>query len=87
MREEGIDLSNAKPQKLTAELAQNAEMPSTMGSGDECRYVPGLRRDDWPLPDPKGQGIEAVRLTRDEIKKRVSQLLVRERLNSNTVSA
>ncbi len=53
MREVGIDLSKAKPQKLTAELAQNAEMLVTMGCGDECPYVPCLRRDDWPLPDPK----------------------------------
>ena len=82
MREVGIDLSNAQPQKLTAELAQNAEMLITMGCGDECPYVPGLRRDDWPLPDPKGQGIESVRQTREEIKRRVLQLLVQERLSS-----
>jgi len=54
MREVGIDLSDAKPQKLTAGLAQNAEMLVTMGCGDECPYIPGLRHDDWPLPDPKG---------------------------------
>ena len=46
-----------------------------MGCGDECPYVPGLIRDDWPLPDPKGQGIEAVRVTRDEIKLRVAKLI------------
>lgn len=82
MREVGIDLSNAKPQKLTAELAQNAEMLVTMGCGDECPYVPGLRRDDWPLPDPKGQGLEIVRQTRDEIKQRVLKLLAQEQLNT-----
>jgi arsenate reductase len=82
MREVGIDLSNAKPQKLTAELAQNAEMLVTMGCGDECPYVPGLRRDDWPLPDPKGQGLEIVRQTRDEIKERVLKLLAQEQLNT-----
>ena len=87
MREVGIDLSNAKPRKLTAELAQNAEMLVTMGCGDECPYVPGLRRDDWPLPDPKGQGIESVRQTRDEIKRRVMQLLAHEQLSRNVVSA
>lgn len=87
MREMGIDLSNAKPQKLTAELAKGAEMLITMGCGDECPYVPGLRRDDWPLPDPKGQDIEAVRRTRDEIKERVSQLLVQERLIRSQASA
>jgi arsenate reductase len=83
MREVGIDLSNAKPQQLTAELAQTAEMLITMGCGDECPYVPGLRRDDWPLPDPKGQGIESVRQTRDEIKRRVMQLLEQEQLSRN----
>ena len=87
MREVGIDLSNARPQKLTAELAQNAEMLVTMGCGDECPYVPGLKRDDWPLPDPKEQGIEAVRQTRDEIKQRVLQLLAQEQLSTNTISA
>jgi arsenate reductase len=87
MREVGIDLSNAKPQKLTAELAQNAEMLVTMGCGDECPYVPGLRRDDWPLPDPKGQEIESVRQTRDEIKRRILQLLAQELLSTNTVLA
>ena len=81
MNEVGIDLSSAKPQKLTAELARDAEMLITMGCGDECPYVPGLRRDDWPLPDPKGQGIEAVRQTRDNIKFRVSQLIAQEQLN------
>jgi len=87
MREVGIDLSKAKPQKLTAELAQNAEMLVTMGCGDECPYVPGLRRDDWLLPDPKGQGIESVRQTRDEIKRRILQLLAQENLNGNVVQA
>jgi arsenate reductase len=87
MRELGIDLSNAKPQKLTAELAQNAEMLVTMGCGDECPYVPGLKRDDWPLPDPKGQGIEIVRQTRDEIKQRVLRLLMQEQLSTNTIPA
>lgn len=87
MREVGIDLSNAVPQKLTAELARNAEMLITMGCGDECPYVPGLRRDDWPLPDPKGQDIESVRQTRDEIQQRVSRLLVQENLSRSAVLA
>jgi arsenate reductase len=81
MREVGIDLAEAKPQKLTAELAQGAEMLITMGCGDECPYVPGLIRDDWPLPDPKGQGIEAVRRTRDEIKKRVATLMAEAKVS------
>jgi arsenate reductase len=83
MREIGIDLSSAKPQKLTADLAQGADTLITMGCGDECPYVPGLRRDDWPLPDPKGQGIETVRQTREEIRKRVVELLTREGLRSS----
>lgn len=82
MREIGIDLSSAKPQKLTAELAQGADTLITMGCGDECPYVPGLRRDDWPLPDPKGQGIETVRQTRDEIKRRILELVTHEGLLS-----
>ena len=82
MREVGIDLSDAKPQKLTAELARNAQMLITMGCGDDCPYVPGLIRDDWPLPDPKGQGIEAVRQTRDEIKRRISLLVEQEQVAS-----
>ena len=57
MREAGIDLAQAKPQKLTEELAHGAEVLITMGCGDECPYVPGLRRLDWPLPDPKGLAI------------------------------
>jgi protein-tyrosine-phosphatase len=87
MREVGIDLSSAKPQKLTAELAEGAEMLITMGCGDECPYVPGLRRNDWPLPDPKGQGIETVRQTRDEIRDLVSQLLAQEQLSRDGISA
>ncbi len=84
MREIGIDLTAAKPQKLTAELAQDADTLITMGCGDECPYVPGIRRDDWPLPDPKGQEIEVVRQTRDEIKSRVVALLERENLLQNS---
>ncbi len=80
MKEIGIDLSSATPQKLTSKLAQGADMLITMGCGEECPYVPGLRREDWPLPDPKGQGIETVRQTRDEIRRRVIELLKRERL-------
>ena len=54
MQEEGIDLSAARPQKLTAELAAEAQLLITMGCGDACPYVPGVRRDDWPLEDPEG---------------------------------
>jgi arsenate reductase (thioredoxin) len=80
MREVGVDLSSASPQKLTEALAKNAEMLITMGCGDECPYVPGLRRADWPLPDPRGKAIEDVRTLRDEIRDRVSALLRSEGL-------
>lgn len=75
MKEVGIDLSSVKPQKLTAELAQDAYLLVTMGCGDECPFVPGLLREDWPLPDPKGKGMEQVREIRDEIEARVKKLL------------
>jgi protein-tyrosine-phosphatase len=81
MREVGIDLSNAKPQKLTEELAQDAQVLVTMGCGDKCPYVPGLRRDDWPLRDPKGQPMEEVRAIRDEIRTRVETMLKRDGLD------
>jgi arsenate reductase (thioredoxin) len=75
MQEAGIDLSNAKPQKLTRELAEGTSLLITMGCGDKCPYVPGLRRDDWPLRDPKGLPIEEVRTIRDEVKDRVQNLI------------
>lgn len=81
MQELGIDLSGAKPQKLTEELAKSAQLLITMGCGDKCPYVPGLRRDDWPLRDPKGLSAEEVRAIRDEVKQRVQGLLERENLN------
>jgi arsenate reductase len=77
MREVGIDLADAKPQKLTTELAQRADLLITMGCGDKCPYVPGLEIEDWPLEDPKGQPIERVREIRDEIRTRVENLLPR----------
>jgi arsenate reductase (thioredoxin) len=75
MAELGIDLSSARPRLLTADLATGAELLVTMGCGDECPVVPGLRRDDWPLDDPKGQPVERVREIRDEIRRRVADLL------------
>jgi arsenate reductase (thioredoxin) len=82
MREVGIDLSDAKPQKLTEELAQDAQLLITMGCGDKCPYVPGLRRDDWPLRDPKGLPLEEVRSIRDEIRDKVHALLASEAVHS-----
>ena len=78
MREVGIDLSGAKPHPLTPQLASGAQLLITMGCGDECPVVPGLRRDDWPLEDPKGQPQARVREIRDEIRERVWQLIARE---------
>jgi len=65
----------AKPQKLTLELVQGASMLITMGCGDECPFVPGVKRDDWPIPDPKGEGIEQVRQIRHEIERCVKALI------------
>jgi len=78
MREVDIDLSHARPQKLTPELAAQADVLVTMGCGDECPYVPGVRRDDWPLEDPKGKPIERVRAIRDEVRARVEALIAQE---------
>jgi len=75
MKEKGIDLSKAEPQKLTADLAKGAAFLITMGCGESCPYVPGVPILDWPLPDPKGQGIEPVRLIRDEVESRVRALV------------
>jgi protein-tyrosine-phosphatase len=80
MQEVGIDLRGATPQKLTEELAREAQLLLTMGCGDKCPYVPGLRRDDWPLRDPKGLPVEEVRAIRDEVKQRVQSLIEAENL-------
>ncbi len=75
MQQSGIDLTNVKPQLLTDELAAGADLLVTMGCGEACPYVPGLKRDDWPLPDPKGKSDNEVCEIRDEIKTRVLKLL------------
>lgn len=75
MKEVGIDLSNAAPRFLSDELARTATLLVTMGCGEACPAVPGLRRDDWPLEDPKGKPIERVREIRDDMKARVESLL------------
>lgn len=74
MRELGIDLSDRKPQLLTRELAEAADVVVTMGCGDACPYIPGKRYLDWDLPDPAGQPVEQVRAIRDEIARRVRAL-------------
>jgi len=75
MREVGIDLTGARPQLLTDQLAREADVLVTMGCGEECPVVPGLERDDWPLEDPKGRPVEEVRRIRDQIRARVAELL------------
>ncbi len=75
MREIGIDLSDRRPQKLTDELARQADVVVTMGCGDACPYIPGKRYVDWELDDPKGRPIEEVRATRDDIARRVEALV------------
>jgi arsenate reductase (thioredoxin) len=79
MREVGIELQGVQPQKLTDELAKGAALLITMGCGEACPYVPGLRRLDWPLEDPKGKPVERVRQIRDQIKAHVLELLEAER--------
>ncbi|KYF68748.1 arsenate reductase [Sorangium cellulosum] len=78
MAEEGIDLSAVKPQRLTDALASQATLLVTMGCGEVCPVVPGLRREDWPLEDPKGKPVERVREIRDEVRARVAELVARE---------
>jgi len=75
MREIGIDLGDKRPQRLTDALARGASLLITMGCGDDCPYVPGLSRDDWPIRDPRGQPLDEVRRIRDEIRDRVSALV------------
>ena len=75
MGEVGFDLSGASTTKLTTELAADVSMLITMGCGDQCPIVPGAKRDDWPLADPKDQPLDKVRAIRDEIRSRVQALL------------
>jgi len=82
MREVGIDLYAARPQLLTDEVASNATLLITMGCGEACPYIPNLRREDWPLPDPKNLPLDQVRLIREEIRARVHALLIAEGLTS-----
>jgi len=79
MRDMGIDLSGERPQKLTEALASRVQWLITMGCGDECPVVPGTKRDDWPLADPKGQPPAIVRGIIDDIERRVAQLIEMER--------
>jgi protein-tyrosine-phosphatase len=75
MRELDVDLAGRVPQKLTRELAEQADVVVTMGCGDECPYIPGKRYIDWDLPDPAGRPLDEVRATRDDIARRVEDLV------------
>jgi arsenate reductase (thioredoxin) len=75
MEELGVDLSARRPQRLSRELAERADVVVTMGCGDACPFIPGKRYVDWDLPDPKGRPVDAVRATRDEIAERVAALV------------
>ena len=78
MKEAGVDLSNQTPRFLSDELARTATLLVTMGCGEACPVVPGLRRADWPLEDPKGKPLARVREIRDDVKDRVLRLLADE---------
>ena len=75
MAEVGIDISHNSPKVLTPEAVQQSDAVITMGCGDACPFYPGKRYEDWVLEDPAGQGIESVRVIRDDIKLRVETLL------------
>ena len=75
MQELGIDLTQVRPQRLTDQLARQSDLLITMGCGEACPVIPGLRREDWPLEDPKNQPIERVRDIRDDIRRRIEALL------------
>jgi arsenate reductase len=75
MSEVGIDLAGGQPQLLTSELAGKAQVLVTMGCGEQCPYVPGVRVVDWQVADPKGQPLQRAREIRDEIRERVRMLL------------
>jgi arsenate reductase len=75
MRELDVDLEGVKPRLLTEELAREADVLVTMGCGEQCPFVPGVRREDWELRDPKGLSLEMVRQIRDEVRSHVAQLV------------
>ena len=75
MAEQGVDITAATPTVLTREAVQLSDVVITMGCGDACPIFPGKRYEDWELPDPAGQGVEAVRPVRDDIRARVGELI------------
>jgi len=77
MRELGIELGDARPRRLTGDLVARADVLITMGCGEACPVVPGVPREDWPLPDPKDEPVERVREIREQIRVRVEALIAR----------
>ena len=75
MQELGIDITAEQPKVLTTEAVQASDVVITMGCGDACPFFPGKRYEDWKLDDPAGQGIDAVRPIRDDIRARIEQLV------------
>ena len=75
MAEEGIDIATEQPKILTTDAVKASDVVVTMGCGDTCPFYPGKRYEDWVLDDPAGQGIEAVRPIRDEIRRRIESLI------------
>jgi len=78
MREAGVDLTGARPQRLTDALARQAQWLITMGCGEQCPVVPGVKREDWPIDDPAAVPIARVREIRDAIRRRVEAFVERE---------
>ena len=86
MREVGIDLGSAAPRPLMPEVTRDASWLVTLGCGEECPVLPGVGREDWPVPDPKGQDLDAVRAIRDAIGARVASFVARERLGRISIA-
>ena len=87
MREAGFDLSRSRPQLLTPQLLADVSLLVTLGCGEECPFVPGLRTLDWPIEDPKGQPLERVRRIRDEVRARVQALVDSEDCRADAPSS
>ena len=85
MKEVGIDLSEVKPQAITPKMAGDVRYLVTMGCGEVCPIIPHIRREDWPLEDPKGKPVERVREIRDDIRARVAKLVTRMECAKNPV--
>jgi len=87
MKEVGIDLSAVKPQLITPKMAAEVNYLVTMGCGAVCPVIPQIRREDWPLEDPKGKPVERVRQIRDDIRDRVLKFATKMELAKSSVSA